>query len=136
MTIDPRWPAQIRYPDPAFEILDPACARYRLDAAAIERLYTGSRWGEGPVWIADGRYLLWSDIPNDRVLRWHETTGAVDEFRRPSLYTNGQTRDREGRLVYCEHLNRRVMRWSMTAARPCCATCSRANASTHRMMWS
>lgn len=107
---DPRWPRQIRYPDPAFELLDKSFAAYRLDAAAVEQLYTGARWGEGPVWIADGRYLLWSDIPNDRVLRWHETTGTVDEFRRPSHFTNGQTRDRQGRLVYCEHLNRRVMR--------------------------
>jgi gluconolactonase len=107
---DPRWPGQIRYPDPAFEILEQSFARYRLDAGAVERLYTGARWGEGPVWIADGRYLLWSDIPNNRVLRWHETTGTVDEFRRPSDFTNGATRDREGRVVWCEHLHRRVMR--------------------------
>lgn len=107
---DPRWPGQTRYPDPAFEILDQSFARYRLDAAAVERLYTGTRWGEGPVWVPAGRYLLWSDIPNNRVLRWHETTGSVDEFRRPSDFTNGATRDREGRVVWCEHLHRRVMR--------------------------
>lgn len=104
------WSKIRRYPDPAFENLQPSFAKYRLDAAGIERLYTGARWGEGPVWVADGRYLLWSDIPNDRVLRWHETTGTVDEFRKPSGFTNGQTRDREGRVVYCEQLGRRVLR--------------------------
>jgi gluconolactonase len=107
---DARWQEVTRYPDPAFEILDPSFARYRLDAAAVEQLYTGARWSEGPVWVADGRYLLWSDIPNNRILRWHETTGEVDEFRNPSNFANGNTRDREGRIVTCEHLGRRVVR--------------------------
>jgi gluconolactonase len=104
------WTGAQRYPDPAFEILHPTFAKYRLDAAAVERLHTGARWGEGPVWVGDGRYLLWSDIPNDRVLRWHETTGTVDVWRGPSGFANGQTRDRQGRIVYCEQLGRRVMR--------------------------
>ena len=76
----------------------------------MERLYRGARWSEGPVWVADGRYLLWSDIPNDRILRWHETTGLVDEFRKPSRFANGNNRDRQGRLITCEHLERRVAR--------------------------
>ena len=78
--------------------------------AAIERLYTGTRWGEGPVWFGDGRYLLWSDIPNQRVLKWEEETGVVSVFRKPSDYANGNTRDRQGRLVTCEHGTRRVTR--------------------------
>ena len=99
-----------RYPDPAVEVVDPRFQRYRLGNAAVERLYTGCRWAEGPVWFGDGRYLLWSDIPNDRVLRWSEETGAVSVFRQPSHFSNGHTRDRQGRLVTCEHGTRRVTR--------------------------
>jgi gluconolactonase len=99
-----------RYPDPSIQALDPSFARYTLFSAAIERLWTGARWCEGPVWFGDGRFLLWSDIPNDRILRFDETTGAVSDFRRPSGYANGNTRDRQGRLVTCEHLARRVTR--------------------------
>ena len=82
----------------------------RVTLAAVERLYTGCRWAEGPVWFGDQRALLWSDIPNNRILRWSETTGQVDEFRRPSNYANGNTRDHQGRLVTCEHGGRRVTR--------------------------
>jgi len=99
-----------RYPDPAVKNLDPRFAKYRLALASVERLYTGTRWGEGPVYFGDGRYLLWSDIPNNRVLRWDEETGAVSVFRKPSNNTNGNTRDRQGRLVSCEHDARRVTR--------------------------
>ena len=105
-----RWDPVTRYPDPAFEDIDPAFARLRLDAAAVERLWTGARWSEGPVWMGDQRCVVWSDIPNDRLLRWHETTGAVDEFRRPANNANGNTRDRQGRLITCEHGGRRVSR--------------------------
>jgi hypothetical protein len=77
-----------RYPDPAVEVLDPSFAKYRLFNAAVERLATGMRWSEGPVWFGDGRYLLWSDIPNNRILRWDEETGRTSEFRRPSNYAN------------------------------------------------
>jgi gluconolactonase len=76
----------------------------------LERLYRGCRWAEGPVWVAAGRYLLWSDIPNDRILRWDEVTGTVGVFRHPAGNTNGHTLDRQGRLVSCEHGNRRVSR--------------------------
>ena len=105
-----RWDTVARYPDPAFENLDPSFGRLRLDAAAVEQLWTGARWSEGPVWLADQRCLIWSDIPNDRTLRWHETTGTVDEFRNPANFPNGHTRDRQGRLITCEHAGRRVTR--------------------------
>jgi gluconolactonase len=105
-----RWEDVTRYPDPAFEILDPSFARYQLDAAAVERLWTGARWSEGPVWMGDQRCLLWSDIPNQRTLRWSEVTGQVDEYRSPDNFANGHTRDRQGRLIACEHGARRVTR--------------------------
>lgn len=103
-------PAITRYPDPAFEILDPSFARYRLDASAVERLWTGARWCEGPVWLGDQRCLIWSDIPNDRTLRWSESTGQVDEFQKPAGFANGHTRDRQGRIICCEHGERRLTR--------------------------
>jgi gluconolactonase len=90
--------------------LDPRFEKLRQGNAAVERLWTGARWAEGPVWFGDGRYLLFSDIPNNRVLRWIEETGEVSVFRSPSNNTNGNTRDRQGRLVSCEHDSRRVTR--------------------------
>ena len=104
------WRDHPRYPDPAIEVLDERFAPCRIFNAAVERLYTGCRWAEGPVWFGDGRYLLWSDIPNDRILKWEEETGQVSIFRRPSDFANGNTRDRQGRLVTCEHGARRVTR--------------------------
>lgn len=104
------WQPCERYPDPAVEILDPAFLRYRIFSAAVERLATGCRWSEGPVWFGDGRFVLWSDIPNDRILKWEEETGAVSVFRKPSNHANGHTRDRQGRLIGCEHGGRRVVR--------------------------
>lgn len=103
------WQPSTRYPDPAVEIVDPSFAKYRIFSAAVERLATGTRWGEGPVYFGDGRYLLWSDIPNDRILKWEESTGTTSVFRSPSNHANGHTRDRQGRLVSCEH-GRRVTR--------------------------
>ena len=76
----------------------------------MERLYTGGRWTEGPAYFPAGRYLLFSDIPNDRMLRFDELTGAVGAFRAPAGYSNGNTVDRQGRLVSCEHGHRRVTR--------------------------
>ena len=106
-----RWPdAPVRYPDPAVRVLDPRFERYRLHNAAVERIATGYRWAEGPVWFGDHRCLLWSDIPNDRMLRWDEASGEVSVFRSPSGNANGHTRDRQGRLVSCEHRTRRVTR--------------------------
>jgi gluconolactonase len=104
------WQPNERYPDPAVRVLDPSFNKYRLPLASVERLYTGCRWSEGPVYLGDSRCLLWSDIPNNRILRWDEETGAVSTFRKPSNNANGHTRDRYGRLVGCEHDTRRVVR--------------------------
>ena len=104
------WRDHPRYPDPLVEILDARFERYRIFSAAVERLHTGCRWAEGPVWFGDGRHLLWSDIPNNRILKWEEETGRVSVWRRPSDFANGNTRDRQGRLVTCEHGGRRVTR--------------------------
>jgi gluconolactonase len=104
------WRPASRYPDPAVQILDPRFEAYRIGNAAIERIVTGLRWAEGPVWFGDAHALLVSDIPGDRILRWDEATGETTTFRRPSNYSNGNTRDRQGRLVTCEHGGRRVTR--------------------------
>jgi gluconolactonase len=98
------------YPDPAVEVVDPRFAKYVVINAAVEHLYTGTRWAEGPVWFGDGGYLLFSDIPNNRMLRWLEDTGEVSVFRSPSNYSNGNSRDRQGRLLTCEHDSRRLTR--------------------------
>jgi gluconolactonase len=98
------------YPDPAIKVLHPSFAKYHQRLAAVERLATGFRWCEGPVWFGDGRYLLWSDIPNERIMKWEEETGAVSVFRKPSNFANGNTRDRQGRLISCEHGGRRITR--------------------------
>ena len=104
------WEPSQRYPDPAVRVLRPEFEHYRLPLAAVERLATGCRWAEGPVWFGDGRYLLWSDVPNNRIMKWEEETGAVSTFRSPSNFANGNTRDRQGRLITCEHGGRRVTR--------------------------
>jgi gluconolactonase len=96
--------------DSPYEVLD---ARFRAcinRTAALERLWTGARWTEGPAYFPAGRFLVWSDIPNDRMLRWDECSGAVSVFRQPCGYSNGNTVDRQGRLVTCEHGGRRVSR--------------------------
>jgi gluconolactonase len=98
-----------RYPDPRVEVLNERF-KYRVGNAAIERIATGFRWAEGPVYFRDGGYLVWSDIPNNRMMRWVEEDGHVSVFRQPSNYTNGNTRDRQGRLISCEHDARRVTR--------------------------
>jgi len=106
-----RWDQGIvRYPDPAVEALDSRFLAYVNGNAAVECLYTGTRWAEGPVWFGDSRSLIFSDIPNNRMLRYCETTGEVTVFRQPSNNANGNTRDRQGRLISCEHLARRVTR--------------------------
>src|SRR5579885_2710316 len=92
-------PLSQRYPDPLVKSLDKRFDKYRLPLASVERLWTGARWGEGPVWFGDGRYLLWSDVPGNCMRRWDEETGAVSYFRKPSNHSNGNTRDRQGRLI-------------------------------------
>jgi gluconolactonase len=103
-------PAPIRYPDRNIVSLDPRFARIALGHAAIERIAGGCRFTEGPVWFGDTRQLLFSDIPNDRIMRWDEETGAVSLFRRPSHYANGNTRDRQGRLITCDMDSQRLTR--------------------------
>jgi len=104
------WQPHTGYPDPAVQVLHPSFERYRIVQAGVERLTTGLRWAEGPAWFGDQRCLLVSDIPNNRILRWDEDSGAVSIFRKPSDFANGNTRDRQGRLVSCEHGTRRVTR--------------------------
>jgi gluconolactonase len=104
------WQPSQRYPDPLIQIIDPAFKAYRLPSTKVERLATGFRWCEGPVWFGDGRFALFSDIPNNRLMKWEEETGAVSVFRKPSNFANGNTRDRQGRLLTCEHGTRRVTR--------------------------
>jgi gluconolactonase len=99
-----------RYPDRRIEILDDRFLSLRLYSASVEQLTSGLRWAEGPVWFGDGRYLLFSDIPNNRILRWDDTSGCTSVFRAPADNANGHVRDREGRLVTCEHLTRRLTR--------------------------
>ncbi len=103
------WTPSERYPDPSIEILDPRFADLVVWNASVERLAEGCRWSEGPVWFGDHRCVLWSDIPNDRVMRWDEETGATSVWRRGG-FTNGSTRDRQGRMVSCRHGARDVVR--------------------------
>ena len=83
------WTPNLRYPDPYVISLDKRFDKYRLPLASVERLYTGTRWAEGPVWFGDMRCLIWSDVPGNCMYRWDEETGAVTPFRKPSLNSNG-----------------------------------------------
>jgi len=94
----------------SFQVIDERFRSLAFPNLHVEKLYTGCRWAEGPAWFASGRYLVWSDIPNDRMLRWDETDGSVSVFRQPANNTNGHTVDREGRLISCEHRGRCVSR--------------------------
>lgn len=107
-----RWEssAPIRYPDPDIVVLDPRFRALVVPMAAIERVATGFRFTEGPAYYGDGRYLLFSDIPNDALLRWDEITGTTATLRAPAGYPDGNTRDREGRLVTCELGSRTLTR--------------------------
>jgi gluconolactonase len=93
-----------------FVVLDKRFKQLFAGYARVERLWTGARWSEGPAWFAAGRYLVWSDIPNNRMLRYTEPSGEVSVFRQPSNNSNGNTVDNQGRLITCEHLTRRVTR--------------------------
>ena len=99
-----------RYPDPRVEVLHPSFAKYRIFSSNVEMLGSGMRWAEGPVWFGDGRYLLVSDIPGNRIMRYDEATGAWGVFRQPSNMANGLCRDTQGRLLACEHGGRRITR--------------------------
>ena len=106
----------VRYPDADIVVLDPRFEKYKVGNTPIQRLYTGTLWAEGPAWNAVGRYLLWSDIPNDRQMRWLEEDGHVSQFRHPAGNSNGNTFDFEGRQIACEHGNRRVVRYEHTGS--------------------
>ena len=93
-----------------FEVLDPRFSACLLNTERIERLWSGGRWCEGPAWFGAHRSLVWSDIPNNRMMRFDERNGTTSVFREPAQNSNGNTLDREGRLVTCEHLTRRVTR--------------------------
>ncbi|MEW5811839.1 MAG: SMP-30/gluconolactonase/LRE family protein [Actinomycetota bacterium] len=108
-TDSPWTPAQ-RFPDPAVRILDDRFRDYVVVLAKVERLTTGCRWSEGPVWFGDHRCLIWSDIPGDRLMRWDEQSNSASVFRQPANFANGNARDTHGRLVSCEHGGRRVVR--------------------------
>jgi len=105
-----------RYPDSRIVVLEDRFTRYKLINGAIHRLWTGAAWAEGCAWNAGGRYLVWSDIPNNRQLRRLDEDGHVSVFRSPSNNTNGSTFDFEGRLVCCEHETRRVVRFEHNGA--------------------
>jgi gluconolactonase len=104
------WEPSQRLPDPAVEVVDPSFAKYRLALAGIERVATGMRWAEGPVWFGDMDMLLFSDVTNDRIMRWDAGSGQLSVFRQPAFFANGNTRDRQGRLVTCQHQTRSVTR--------------------------
>jgi len=107
------WSGQspVRYPDPDIVVIDDRFAKYKLGNTPIQRLYVGTLWAEGPAWNGGGRFLVWSDIPNDRQMRWLEEDGHVTVFRKPAGNSNGNTFDWEGRQISCEHGNRRVVRY-------------------------
>jgi gluconolactonase len=107
------WAGQqpLQYPDPDVVALDPRFRRYMVSNTPIRRLHTGTLWAEGPAWNGVGRYLVWSDIPNNLQMRWIEEDGHVSVFRSPSGYSNGNTFDSQGRQLSCEHGGRRVVRY-------------------------
>jgi gluconolactonase len=106
----PNAPPTTYFTDPDILTVDPRFGAYIQANTPIKRLWTGALWAEGPAWSSPGRYLVWSDIPNDRLLRWLEDDGRVTVFRSPSNNTNGNTFDFQGRQLSCEHLTRRVVR--------------------------
>ncbi|HKA00422.1 MAG TPA: SMP-30/gluconolactonase/LRE family protein, partial [Candidatus Solibacter sp.] len=101
----------VRYPDPDIVTLDRAFAKYAMFNAVIYRHYVGTKWAEGPAWCAQGQYLVWSDIPNNRQMRFSVDDDHVSVFRNPSGYSNGNTFDQQGRQLSCEHVGRRVARY-------------------------
>ncbi|MET3375966.1 gluconolactonase [Variovorax boronicumulans] len=102
---------QQRYPDPSVLILDPSFAKYRIYSSTLEQVGTGMRWAEGPVYLPREGYLVCSDIPNNRLMRYEEKTGEFKVHKANAGYCNGNTRDRQGRLISCEHsVTRRVVR--------------------------
>ncbi|MBI1841398.1 MAG: SMP-30/gluconolactonase/LRE family protein [Verrucomicrobia bacterium] len=108
--------APTRYPDPDVVVLDPRFEKYKVATTSIQRLWQGSLWAEGTAWCAAGQYLVFSDIPNDRQLRWLEDDGRVSVMRKPAGNSNGNTFDYQGRQISCEHGNRRVVRYELNGS--------------------
>jgi gluconolactonase len=106
----------VHYPDPDVIAIDKSFAKYKITSAAIQRVATGMRWAEGPAWNGAGNYLVWSDIPNDRQMRWLMDDGHVSTLRQPCGHSNGNTFDYQGRQLSCEHSGRRVVRYEQTGA--------------------
>ena len=106
----------VRYPDPDIIVLDERFAKYKVGNTPIQKLWTGALWAEGCAWNGVGRYLVWSDIPNNRQMRRLEEDGHVSVFRNPAGNSNGNTFDFEGRQLSCEHGNRRVVRYEHNGA--------------------
>jgi gluconolactonase len=100
----------VPYPDPYVQVLDPRFGKYIAGTTLLRRVWTGADWTEGPVWFGDMHVVIFSDIPNNRLMRYDTMTGHTTVFRSPSNFSNGNTRDRQGRLVTCEHAARRVTR--------------------------
>ena len=109
----PNGAPNVYFTDPDVLTVDPSFDGLRQPNAPIQRLWTGSLWAEGPAWNSQGRYLVWSDIPNNRQLRWLEDDGHVSVFRTPTNNGNGNTFDFQGRQITCEHLTRRVVRYEL-----------------------
>src|SRR5262245_29370846 len=109
----PNAPPNVYFTDPDVLSVEPLFNSYRQPNAPIQRLWTGALWSEGPAWNSQGKYLVWSDIPNNRQLRWIEDDGRVSVFRMPSNNSNGNTFDFQGRQLSCEHLMRRVVRYEL-----------------------
>jgi len=103
-------PASVPYPDPAIEAFDPRFNKYIVGTTEIRRLWTGAEWTEGPVYFGDMHSVIFSDVPNNRLMRYDEVTGQTTVFRYPSNEANGNTRDRQGRLITCEQRTRRITR--------------------------
>ncbi len=101
----------LRYTDPDLIVLDKRFEKYVIGNTPLQRIWTGAMWAEGPAWNGVGRYFLWSDIPNNRQMRWMEEDGHTSVFRAPSDYSNGNTFDFEGRQLACQHGQRRVVRY-------------------------
>ena len=116
--VDREWSSKkpVRYPDPDIVVLDPRFEKYKIGNTPIQRLWTGALWAEGCAWNGAGRYLLWSDIPNNRQMRWLEEDGHVSLFRNPSGNSNGNTFDFDGRQLSCEHGTRRVVRYEQNGS--------------------
>jgi gluconolactonase len=103
----------IRYPEPDVVVDDPSFAKIKIGNTTIQRHATGFLWAEGPAWHGGGKYLVWSDIPNDKQYRWIEDDGHVSVIHQPAGYSNGNTFDYQGRQISCEHGNRRVLRYEL-----------------------